>query len=340
MAEASAELGREALGVMYAQWIAHEQWTAARSEIRATAHGMELMGDLPFMIGIDSSDVWQRKSDFLLDATIGAPGDAFAPEGQDWGLPAYDWAAMDRNDLAFVRARAGAMGELFDRFRIDHLIGYYRMFIRPRGEKPRFSPSEEPAQRERGERVLGAILDAARSHDAKVIAEDLGVIPDWARASLQRLQLPGYKVMMWEKDRDTYRDPASYPYLSLAATGTHDTETLAVWWTSLKADARAHAIADIPALASLKKAVATETFTPAVHRALLTAIYGAGSELALCPFQDLIGLEDRVNTPGTVGAQNWTWRLPDTIEAMRGDAGVRAKLETVGKIVAASGRVR
>ncbi|MFI5302145.1 MAG: 4-alpha-glucanotransferase, partial [Polyangiales bacterium] len=189
------------------------------------------------------------------------------------------------------------------------------------------------------ERVLRAIVDAASAHDAKVIAEDLGVIPTWARESLQRLQLPGYKVMMWEKDHDTFRDPAAYPYLWHAATGTLDTETRSVWWTTLNPDERAHAIADIPALASLKKSSKVDTLTPEVHRALLTAIYGAGSELTLLPFQDLLGLEERVNTPGTVGAHNWSWRLPDTIEAMRADPRVQAKLHVVSKVVAASGRV-
>jgi 4-alpha-glucanotransferase len=340
IAEASNELGRAALAQMYAQWIAHEQWTDARKEVRETAHGMELMGDLPFMIGVDSADVWQRRGDFLPDATLGAPGDAFAPDGQDWGLPAYDWAAMDANDLAFVRTRAGAMGALFDRFRIDHLIGYYRMYVRPKGATPRFSPSEEPAQIARGERVLTALVDAAKANGAKVIAEDLGVVPTWARQSLVRLGLPGYKVLMWEKDGETFRDPAAYPYLSLASTGTHDTETLAVWWTAMRAAERARAIVDIPALQSLAHTAHVETLSPPVHRALLAAIYGAGSELALLPFQDLLGLRDRINTPGTVGAHNWSWRLPDTIEAMRVDPLVKAKLHDVGKAVTAGHRAR
>jgi 4-alpha-glucanotransferase len=333
----SRELAREALFYSYVQWTAHEQWAAARA--RVNSMGVELMGDLPFMVGVDSADVWAGRKDFFVDATLGVPGDALAPEGQDWGLPAYDWDAMDKDDLAWVRRRSQQMGRLFDRFRVDHLVGYYRMYVRPRtGGAPFWMPDQEPAQIIRGEKVLEAIVSSAKSVGARVIAEDLGTIPPFVRASLQKLAVPGYKVMMWERDNDVFRDPATYPYVSLATSGTHDTVTMAAWWESMPFDERRHALNEIPALRGVANDRDVDKLTPRVHDALLHALYGAGSELTLLPIQDLWGSHDRINVPGVVGSQNWSWRIPMTIEELRRDERFEARMRVAGEIARARGR--
>ena len=87
------------------QWQLDEQWHAARAE--AHALGVELMGDLPFMVAGDSADVWAQRENFRVDLRVGTPPDAFSTEGQDWGLPLYDWAAMERSGFTWLRARAG-----------------------------------------------------------------------------------------------------------------------------------------------------------------------------------------------------------------------------------------
>jgi 4-alpha-glucanotransferase len=333
----SRELGREALLHAYIQWIAHSQWADARRAVNAM--GVELMGDLPFMVGVDSADVWSGRKDFFVDATLGVPGDALAPEGQDWGLPAYDWDAMDKDDLAWVRRRAIHMGSLFDRFRVDHLVGYYRMYVRPRpapdgsgGGAPHWMPSEEPAQIARGEKVLTALLSSSRSVRAHVIAEDLGTIPPFVRESLARLSVPGYRVMMWERDNDVYRDPASYPYVSLATSGTHDTVAMATWWETMTFNERRHALSEIPSLRAVAHDRDVDQLTPRVHDALLDALYGAGSELTLLPIQDLWGVKDRINVPGIVGQQNWSWRMPMTLDELRRDARIAQRMHVARDI--------
>lgn len=334
----SRELGREALLHAYVQWVAHEQWAEARRTVNGM--GVELMGDLPFMVGVDSADVWSGRKDFFVDATLGVPGDALAPDGQDWGLPAYDWDAMDKDDLAWVRRRAAHMGQFFDRFRVDHLVGYYRMYVRPRtGGAPFWMPDQEPAQIARGEKVLNALVSAAKSVNARVVAEDLGTIPPFVRSSLERLSVPGYKVMMWERDNDVFRDPASYPYVSLATSGTHDTVTMATWWEeTMSFDERRHALAEIPSLRSVAHLRDVDKLTGPVHDALLDALYGAGSELTLLPIQDLWGVKDRINVPGIVGAQNWSWRLPMTIDELRRDEHIARRMHVARDIAKRHGR--
>ena len=182
------------------------------------------------MVTLDSADVWSRRHDFILDASVGTPPDAFSETGQEWGLPPYDWNAARKNDYEWLRMRARRFADLYDGFRIDHLVGFYRTYVRPLdGGAPYFLPAEEREQRELGETVMRIMIDTG----ADVSVEDLGTVPDFVRESIARLALPGYKVLRWEPG-----NPTTYPPNSVAMTGTHDTEPLAVWWESLTADER------------------------------------------------------------------------------------------------------
>ncbi|MFT3772134.1 MAG: 4-alpha-glucanotransferase [Minicystis sp.] len=347
LAEARVTFAREVLYHQYTQWTAHTQWYDARARLRAI--GVEIMGDLPFMVGRDSADVWANQGEFRDDAGVGAPPDAFNEEGQDWGLPPYDWRVMRANDFAWLRRRCRYTASLYDRFRIDHLIGFYRTYMRlnekrldERGKlRPGFfDPGEEEAQLDHGERVLSAMLEASREGGAQLIAEDLGVIPPWVRRSLAKLGVPGYKVLIWEKDqkdgKDVFRDPAAYPPVSLACFGTHDTSAVAVWWEGLGAAERT-AVKALPGLAP-HAAELGETFTPAVHRALLDLLNGSASELVLFLIQDLLGTKERINTPATIGAHNWTYRLPGTIDELRANPAVFKLTEMMRKSIEKTGR--
>lgn len=337
MAEHSEELRLEIFVHKYLQWIAHEQWREARRAVNAL--GVELMGDLPFIVGIDSADVWGHRGEFDLEANLGVPGDAFSPEGQDWGLPTYDWPSMESTGLAWVRRRARMMGRLFDRFRVDHLVGYYRMWIRPKnGGAAHFVPGEEPEQVARGEKVLSAMIEAAGDVGAMIVAEDLGTVPPFVRASLTKLKIPGYRVLCWEKDGDVFRDPSSYPSVSLATSGTHDTETMATWWESLRFDERRHALQEIPSLRAVASQRDVDRFTPAVHDALLDALYGSASDLVLLPIQDVFGWRDRVNKPGVVGSENWSYRLPEPIEDLRQKPEIVERTKVSAAMVKKHGR--
>jgi 4-alpha-glucanotransferase len=347
LSEARVELAREVLYHRYVQWLAHTQWYDARARLRAL--GVEIMGDLPFMVGRDSADVWANQGEFRDDASVGVPPDAFNDEGQDWGLPPYDWRVMRASDFAWLRRRCHYTASLYDRFRIDHLVGFYRTYMREHDkrvdEKGRlapgfFDPAGEAAQLEHGEAVIRAMTEAAREGGATLIGEDLGVIPPYVRTSLPRLGVPGYKVLIWEKDqvegKEVFRDPAQFAAQSVACFGTHDTLPVAAWWEGLGAEEREA----VTALPELKEHAADlgPTFTPAVHRALVELLSGAGSDLVLFLIQDILGTKDRINTPATVGAHNWSYRLPATVEELRADPGVFKLTEMVRKSIEKSGR--
>ncbi|MEO5739227.1 MAG: 4-alpha-glucanotransferase [Vicinamibacterales bacterium] len=286
IAHARERLASQILFYQYVQWIASRQWQT----IRQATRGVDILGDFPFMVTLDSADVWSRRQDFLLDASVGTPPDAFSETGQEWGLPPYNWGEARRNDFEWLRMRARRQADLYDGFRVDHLIGFYRTYVRPLdGRPPFFMPSEESEQIELGETVLRIMLET----HADVSVEDLGTVPEFVRESIARLGLPGYKVLRWEP-----LDPSLYPPLSVAMTGTHDTEPLAVWWESLTPKERTRFGSDWP------------HYDAAVRDSLLERIYNAGSNLVLVPIQDVFGWRDRINLPASISDANWTYVLP------------------------------
>jgi 4-alpha-glucanotransferase len=305
--EPLARADREAIGAIkpalhleityrsYLQWLAAEQW----AEARRRAWPLRVFGDLPFMISADSPDVWARQGEFRFDATIGVPPDAFSDTGQDWGLPPWRMDVMKEWGFSWMRNRARRYAALYDGYRIDHLVGLYRMYVRPI-DKTRaafFDPAAETEQLQLGE----ALVQVLRGGDTilkldddgpEVFAEDLGSIPPFVRESMARLGLPGLKVLRWERhwDREGHPpiDPVTFPSASVATTGTHDIEPLAATPEGHSEEQRA---------------------------AIMQSLLSAGSALTLIPVQDVFGWIDRINTPAVVDDMNWTWRLPWPVEA-------------------------
>ena len=309
----------------YVQWLLDTQWRAARAG--AAAFGVDLMGDLPFMVAGDSADVWARAHEFDLQSRLGVPPDAFSADGQDWGLPVYRWEVIAQGGFDWMHERARRAADLYGLFRVDHVVGLYRTYYRRPGEKQgQFTPEGEATQTTLGEMVLGILRGGDRD---RVIAEDLGVVPDFVRASLARIDVPGYRVLRWEKDGPVFRDPAKWPARSVATTGTHDTEPLLDWWDALADDER-RAFLALPELAALAEGRVSPL------DAMLELVMASGSELALFPLSDLLGTRERINVPGTVEASNWTWRMPRTIAELAADEPTSARLRS---LAARSGRV-
>lgn len=309
--QARAALHSEITYRAYLQWLTHEQW----SEARRRAWPVRVFGDLPFMISANSPDVWARQREFRFDATIGVPPDAFSETGQDWGLPPWRASVMSEWGFGWMRNRARRYAGLYDGYRIDHLVGLYRMYVRPidKSRPAFFDPAEEPAQLQLGETLVHVL--GGTGGTPEVFAEDLGSIPAFVRESMVRLKLPGLKVLRWEKhwDREGQPpiDPATFPARSVATTGTHDIEPLAA---------------------------TAEGASEEQRKAVLQSLLSAGSSLTLIPVQDLFGWTDRINTPAVVDDINWTWRLPWTVDTWLHHAGTVAHADELKAWTRVNGR--
>lgn len=323
----------------YWQFIAHRQWAEVRAA--AAARGALLGGDLAFSPARDSAEVWANQDLFRLDRFVGAPPDAFSSTGQRWGLPMPDWERMRFNNFAWWRNRVRHASSLFDLFRIDHVVGLYRTFSfgRDPDEPGAFWPESPEDQRAQGEAFLRMVLYEAGG--AGVIAEDLGVIPPFVRKSLVALGIPGYKVMRWEKEgwgtvEERYLSPIEYPELSLATTGTHDTETFTVWWRDAGEDERRQ----LATALELEDRVNPNRacLAGADLESILEKLYAAPSWLVIVPIQDLFGWDVRINLPGTVLDSNWAYRLPLTLERLSRSFAIRARQANLRAIVERTGR--
>jgi 4-alpha-glucanotransferase len=249
----------------YAQWLCYRQWHDLRAY--ADRRGVKLMGDLPIGVSFHSADVFFNRSGFHTDWFGGTPpegysaGNPFIHEwGQNWGVPLYHWQAMAESGFAWWRERIARLTEIFGMFRIDHILGFYRIYgfpWHPRmnpeflglgwheagkltdGRLPRWfdhpddTSEHKAANRANGDFRLRAILDAAR--DAGIIAEDLGWVPEYVRPHLDELGIAGYRIPHW----DSYEDGSPvlgdvYPLNSFAAYSTHDHDSLCATWENCR----------------------------------------------------------------------------------------------------------
>lgn len=286
----------------YVQWQADLQLRAAKT--CAARAGVHIFGDIPFGTNLDSAEVWSERENFRLERSVGAPPDQFSETGQCWGLPAYNWDWLRAHDFGLWRRKIRRAVELYDLFRLDHLVGFFRTYIfAPGDNKGGFDILVEQEQIDRGYGFLRMVLESARG--AMPVGEDLGVIPNYVRRMLVDMKIPGYKVLRWEReDNGYYREPRNYPAVSLATTSTHDTETLRGWWETQPR----HERANIWEMISAQKTDGNVPFDLDTQRAIMRRVLTSGSAVTMFSWQDIIGTYDRVNVPGTVCDDNWTYR--------------------------------
>ena len=335
---------------------------------------MQVFGDFPFSVAADSADVWSHQELFSFDGAVGAPPDAFSDEGQNWQLPLYRWDVLCARGYAWFGERARRAADLFDGFRVDHVVGLFRTWTFDREGRPlQFIPADEADQIAQGIAVLGTL-----GGRATVVAEDLGTIPDFVRETMRELGIPGYKVLRWERlwtvPGEPFIDPSTYPPVSLATSGTHDTDTLASWWESLEADDR-EALLDVIQPAGLKpcatpaqreteeseverspaagqgavvaqgfsparqRPTSTDPFVPGIRDALLELLYASGSNLLVLPIQDVFGWTDRINVPALIDDTNWTWKLRWPVDGLEDQSEARERQATLHGWAARHGRL-
>ncbi len=281
------------------------EWLALRRY--ANARGVRLIGDIPLYVAGDSCDVGTHPQLFDRSVIAGAAPSLNHPEGQSWGMPVFDWPAHAAEGFAWWIERLERELELCDLLRIDHFRGLVQFWQLALAEP-------DPAKGSWGTGPGMAFFDAVRARfgELPLIVEDLGFITPDVVALREAIDVPGMNVVARVADIDWRADSVLY-------TSTHDSETLAGWW-------QRWGRVNQPRLA------AGATSSEDEHRALLANILAAENDLVIIPAQDLLGLgnEARMNRPGTIGGQNWTWRLEKPLET--------AQAERLAELTRAAGR--
>ena len=306
---------------LWLQWVAERQFSEAREY--ANQNGVLLKGDIPILVSRDSADVWRNRDFFKMEFVAGAPPDMYSETGQKWGFPTYNWETLAADDFRWWRSRLRYAQRFFDMYRIDHVVGFFRIWtIRDGAEDGRegwYEPWDEAVWGEHGRNLLQMMLESTHMLP---LAEDLGTIPPVCRDTLRELGICGLKVQRWEKrweQDNSFIDPAEYPALSVATVSTHDSETLSGWWEAYPSE-RQQLWETLG-----REGIAPSRLFPDIHRQILSWVAGGGATFNLFQLQELLepfGLlpghpaDHRVNVPGTVGDTNWTWRCPVGLEEL------------------------
>lgn len=308
LAQARQDLAGLINQVCFAQFLLFRQ--AERLKEHARAKGVHLIGDLPFFVSPDSSDVWTNPELFLLDeqrrprVVAGVPPDDFSSQGQLWGNPIYDWDALRRTGYRWWIDRVRALLAHVDVIRLDHFRAFAAAWHIPAGaptaQSGRWVPGPGAELFSAVQRELGAL---------PFFAEDLGLITPDVYALRDQFHLPGTRVLQFAFDGspDNPYLPHNYVPNTVVCTGTHDNPTTRDWFEELPDDQRQNVWNYLKLPGGESNEVAWE---------LIRLAWSSVAALAITPLQDVLNLgrEARMNVPG-ITEDNWRWRCTDEMLA-------------------------
>jgi 4-alpha-glucanotransferase len=311
LAQARQEAGRQIDQVRFAQFLLFRQ--AKQLKDYAHAKGVRLIGDLPFFVSPDSSDVWANPELFLLDENhhplfvAGVPPDYFSAQGQLWGNPVYNWDALRKTGYRWCIDRLRALLVHVDVIRLDHFRGFAAAWQVPAGAPTAQSGQWEPGP---GADFFSAVQRELGS--LPFIAEDLGVITPDVSALRDSFHIPGTRVLQFAFDghADNPYLPHNFVHNTVAYTGTHDNDTTRGWYEALPDWQRHNFWNNLGRPGGEAHEAAWE---------LIRLAWSSPAALAIAPLQDVLNLgsDARMNVPGRADG-NWRWRC--TVEMLSGPA--------------------
>lgn len=307
------------------QYLCYEQLKSVHEY--ACSRKIFLMGDIPILLNPDSADVWYHPEYFDINLAAGAPPDAYNEEGQYWGFPLFRWDVMRKDNFSWWKQRLNYAAHFFDLYRLDHVIGFFRIWTIPLGHLSKegyFIPQEESLWEEQGRELLKMLVTTA---PMLPIAEDLGTVPPIVRPILEEMGICGTKVMRWMREWEQEKQfipLESYPPISLTCLSTHDSSTLQQWWTESPEEAAA--------FAASKQWTYTPQLTPEHRQTILKDSHQTASLFHINLLQEYLALfpelvwpdpnDERINVPGKVLPTNWTYRFRPAVEEITSHSGL------------------
>ncbi len=338
---------------LYLQWLAHEQLQAAQTLCRELGMPIGLYGDYAVGAHPSGSETWSDRTAYSLTAEIGAPPDPLALKGQGWGIPPQDPQTLQATRLQsfvhLIRANMRCYGAL----RLDHVMSLFRLWWVTAGK----SPAQGAYVHYPLAQLLAVLALESTRAGCLVIGEDLGVVPDEIRSAIPEFGLYHYKVLIFEKTEGRFRRPTELAKRALATITTHDLPTLASYWSGRDIEMRTRlnlfpsdeiraqiirerdydraallAALREQGLAPARPALPHEPFSADLAQALHLYLARATPLLVSLQIEDLLGVLDPVNVPGTDREYpNWQRKLPVDVEAMALNGDINAWLGAINR---------
>lgn len=332
---------------IFLQWLASRGLAGAQRAAREEGMAIGLIADLAVGTDNGGSHVWSRQEDFLVGLQVGAPPDEINTHGQDWGLTTFSPMALQQHAFApfleMLRASLRHAGGL----RIDHILGMRRLWVLPSGAKATDGVYLSYPQND----LLNLIALESQRHRAVIVGEDLGTVPPGFSATLADNGILGMQVMLFQRDHGLFVEPSRWSTQVLATTTTHDLPTIAGWWRGRDIDCM-NAIGMLPEHSNAEQmhaernsdrhamwnafnyaGVATGEIPPpdapaAVVDAAIQFVAKTPAPLAMIPLEDLLGIDEQPNLPGTIDQHpNWRRRLPAPIDELFENASVKSRMD-------------
>ncbi|MGJ7513618.1 4-alpha-glucanotransferase [Pseudomonas baetica] len=328
----------------FCQWLISRCLERAHAAARSSGMSIGLIADLAVGADGGGSQAWSRQDELLASLTVGAPPDILNRAGQGWGISAFSPEGLVRNGyrafIEMLRANFAHAGGL----RIDHVMGLQRLWVIPNGSPPAdgaylYYPVDD---------LLRLLTLESHRHQAIVLGEDLGTVPDGLREKLIARSMLGMRVLLFEQDNTHFKPILDWPDNALATTSTHDLPTLNGWWHGRDIDWNAR-LGLIDANAEIEWRHYREREREGLRRALsqdpqnfreeshetdqvldasVRFLGHTRAPLVLLPAEDALGIEQQANLPGTIDTHpNWSRRLPGYSEALLDDPDAARRLE-------------
>ena len=298
------KLAKEIGFYLFTQYLFHHQWHALKKY--ANENYISIIGDIPFYVSPDSVDVWVHPELFRVDHktlkakfVAGVPADMFSETGQYWGNPLYNWPSHKKDGYKWWCNRMRHTNDFYDVIRIDHFRGFHSYWEIPADAESALEGKWQP----------GPEMDLLKAIETNVpeatfIAEDLGDIDHETWKFISGSGLPGMRVLC-DAFNDAWGNSSFLPRNCIADsvmyTGTHDTPTFMQWYLDQATEEQRDFCNRYMRL----------HFGDSVHWTAIAVAFGSVCSLAMVPMQDVLGLgaDCRMNTPGTMGPENWSWRV-------------------------------
>ena len=282
------------------QGIFQHEWLALKNY--ANQSNIELVGDLPIFISHHSADVWAHRELFQLDddglpiVVAGVPPDYFSETGQKWNTVLYNWAEHEKSNWIWWRMRMARMLKLYDIVRIDHFRGFHSAWAVPREAENGIIGQWQEAPKEK---IIEQLIEVA-GDESRIIAEDLGIIPQEVIDLRLKFNLKGMAVLQFGFDDDyttSPHHPSNISSMQVTYTGTHDNDTTLGWWNSIKDTSK-------------RRVIDLVGDSDDIIGSMIDLATKGNSQLCIIPLQDILRLDSaaRMNIPG-VEHGNWRWRF-------------------------------